>query len=217
MRIVGTGLTPMSESLGHGATITLAGLRLLNPGANGGMWFVRLEPGADNNAVIDAFGAAFPGSTRSDIAPFDIDSTANPTLNLDQVGSVPAFFALIMGLMAAGVLAHVLVVATRARRRELAILRALGFSRGQTLRAIAWQSTIYAIGALAIGLPTGIALGRITWRAYAANLGAVPEPVTPVLACAVVVAAALALAILLSLVPGRRAARANPSALLRTE
>lgn len=217
MRIVGTGLTPMSESLGHGATITLAGLRRLSPGANGGMWFVRLEPGADPNAVIDAFRAAFPGSTRSEVAPFDIDSTVNPTLNLDQVGSVPAFFALIMGLMAAGVLAHVLVVATRARRRELAILRALGFSRGQTLRAIAWQSTIYAIGALAVGLPVGIALGRITWRAYAANLGAVPEPVTPVLACAAVVATALVLALLLSLLPGRRAARTNPSALLRTE
>ena len=81
-------------------------------------------------------------------------------LNLEQIGSVPALFAVIMGLMAAAVLAHVLAVAARARRRDLAILRALGFSRGQTVRTIAWQSTIYAVGALVIGIPVGVVLGR---------------------------------------------------------
>jgi predicted lysophospholipase L1 biosynthesis ABC-type transport system permease subunit len=96
-------------------------------------------------------------------------------------------------------------------------LRALGFSRGQTLRTVAWQSTIYAVGALAIGAPVGILLGRLAWHAYAAHLGAVPETTLPVVACAAVVAATLALACTLSFVPGLRLAHTRAGAVLRTE
>ena len=112
--------------------------------------------------------------------------------------------------MAAAVLAHVLAVAARARRRDIAILRALGFSRSQTLRTIAWQSTIYAVGALLIGIPVGVVLGRAVWRAYAANLGAVPQAVVPLTACLAVAVATLVLAVVLSIVPGLRVVRRAP-------
>ncbi len=95
--------------------------------------------------------------------------------------------------------------------------RTLGFSRGQTLRTIAWQSTIYAVGALVIGSPLGVVLGRLAWRVYAANLGVVPEAVTPWVAWAGVVAATLALAGLLAIVPALRVARTSPAETLRTE
>jgi ABC-type lipoprotein release transport system permease subunit len=119
--------------------------------------------------------------------------------------------------MAAAVLAHVLTVAARARRGDLAVLRALGFSRGQILRTITWQSTIYAVGALAIGVPVGLALGRMTWRIYATNLGVVPEVVMPWAALLAVAGTAIVLAAAVAVVPAVRVARTRPAVVLRAE
>ena len=198
--------------------MTLDGLRRLSPGATEQAWFVRLDRPADRDGVVDAFRAAFPAAAAVGRRAVRVTrrSRRRP-LNLEQIGSVPALFAGIMGLMAAAVLAHVLVVAGRARRRDLAILRALGFSRGQTLRTIVWQAIVYAVGALAVGLPVGVVLGRLAWRVYSTNLGAVPEPVTPWAACVAVAVSTLVLAGVLAIAPGIRAVRARPGEVLRTE
>jgi ABC-type lipoprotein release transport system permease subunit len=217
MRIVGTGLAPMTESLGRGAVVTLEGLRRLSPDATEQAWFVRVPPGSDRAAVVDAYCAGFPRSMRASIESFGIERFELSALNLEQIKSVPVLFAIIMGLMAAAVLAHVLAVASRARRRDMAVLRALGFSRGQTLRTVAWQSTIYSAGALAVGCPLGLLLGRLAWRTYAVHLGAVPEATTPLVACAAVVVSALALGCLLAITPAWRSARTPPGVVLRTE
>ncbi len=94
---------------------------------------------------------------------------------------------------------------------------ALGFSRGQILRTITWQSTIYASGALAVGVPVGVALGRIAWRVYATNLGVVPEVAMPWAALVGVAGAAIALAAAVAVVPAVRIARTRPAAVLRAE
>jgi ABC-type lipoprotein release transport system permease subunit len=207
----------MTTALGRGAVITIAGLQRLNSDATEQAWFVRAAPGADRAKVVDAFRSAFPGTPRTAITPFESEDTTDFGLNLDQIGSVPLLFAVIMALMAAAVLAHVLTVASRARRRDIAVLRALGFSRRQVRRTIAWQSTIYAAGALAVGIPAGVALGRLAWRIYATNLGVVPEVVTPWAAMLVVAGAALVLAATVALVPAARVARSRPAVVLRAE
>jgi putative ABC transport system permease protein len=217
MRIVGTGLAPMTESLGRGAVVTLEGLRRLSPDATEQAWFVRIPSGSDREAVVNAYRAAFPRPMRDSIESFGIERFELSALNIEQIESVPVLFAVIMGLMAAAVLAHVLAVASRARRRDIAILRALGFSRGQTLRTVAWQSTIYSVGSLAIGIPVGVLLGRLAWRTYAVHLGAVPEAATPLVACVAVAAAALALGGVLAIVPAWRAARLPAGVALRAE
>jgi ABC-type lipoprotein release transport system permease subunit len=217
MRIVGIGLAPMTTTLGRGAVITLAGLQRLNSQATEQAWFVRTAPDANRSEVVDAFRSAFPGTLRSSIVPFGSEETIDFGLNLEQIGSVPLLFAVIMGVMAGAVLVHVLTVATRARRRDLAVLRALGFSRGQILRTLTWQSAIYAVGALLIAVPVGVALGRAAWRVYATNLGAVPEVVVPRLALLAVAGAAIALAAAVALIPAARIARTRPGAVLRAE
>ena len=207
MRIVGTGLAPMTESLGRGAVVTLEGLR-------------RLSPERDRAGVVRAGPAGERSRGGGRRVPLRIpaidarlhrvvryrDGSSCSALNLEQIKSVPVLFAAIMGLMAAAVLAHVLAVASRARRRDMAVLRALGFSRGQTLRTVAWQSTIYSVGSLAIGIPLGVLLGRLAWRTYAVHLGAVPEAATPLVACLAVTVAALVLGGVLAIAPAWRAA-----------
>jgi ABC-type lipoprotein release transport system permease subunit len=154
---------------------------------------------------------------RDSIESFGIERFEPSALNIEQIESVPVLFAVIMSLMAVAVLAHILAVASRARRWDMAILRALGFSRGQTLRTVAWQSAIYSVGALVIGCPVGVLLGRLAWRTYAVHLGAVPEAATPLVACAAVAVAALALGGVLAIVPAWRATRTPAGVALRAE
>ena len=67
----------------------------------------------------------------------------------------------------------------------------------------------------AIGIPVGVAAGRVAWLFYADRLGVKPEAVVPVGQLALVGAAVVAIAVLAALVPGRRASRRSPAALLR--
>src|SRR5205814_10346245 len=103
------------------------------------------------------------------------------------------------------------------RRRDLAVLKTLGFSRRQVGATIAWQATTLVAVSLLVGIPLGIAGGRWAWAFFANRLGVGPEVVLPVLAVALVVPVALALANLIAALPGRSAARTRPAMVLRTE
>ena len=94
---------------------------------------------------------------------------------------MPVVLSGLLVLLAVGTLAHTLVTATR-RRRDLAILKTLGFVRPQVRGTLAWQATTLAAVALLIGLPTGIAAGRWGWRIFAGQLGVLPDPEVPPLA-----------------------------------
>ena len=119
--------------------------------------------------------------------------------------------------MAAATLAHTLASSTRRRRRDLAILKTLGFARWQLRQAVAWQATTIAAIALLIGLPTGVAAGRWAWRYLATQLGVLPEPAVPLTAIVSAVPGALVVANLIAAVPGRAAARTQPATIFRAE
>jgi predicted lysophospholipase L1 biosynthesis ABC-type transport system permease subunit len=55
---------------------------------------------------------------------------------------------------------NTLTIFVRRRRRDLAILKILGFRRRQVAGAVAWQATSCTMAALALGLPLGVAAGR---------------------------------------------------------
>jgi len=107
-------------------------------------------------------------------------------------------------------------VRVQRRRRDLAILQALGFRRGQVAATIAWQALTLAGLALVIGVPIGILAGRLGWAAFAYRLGVVSEPVISPLSI-VVVPVTLAVACLVSLGPGLMARRVRPAAVLKAE
>ena len=112
--------------------------------------------------------------------------------------------------------ANALVIAVRRRRRDLAVLRTLGFTTGQVVRTVLWQASTVGVVAVLIGVPLGVIVGRWTWTLLTQHLGIVPEPVASVAAMAIVVVAVLGLSNVVGLVPGFRAAR-HPGEALRAE
>ena len=58
-----------------------------------------------------------------------------------------------------------------ASRREIAILKTIGFVRRQILSLVAWQAGTFAVLSLLIGIPLGIFVGRGAWALFAGELG----------------------------------------------
>lgn len=204
--VVVAGLAPLG--LGQGVAMTLDGLRRLDPQTLRNVFLLRLAAGADRRATLTRLerdaSAAVP-SRPADVA------------NWGRVSGFPYVLAALIAAAAAAILAHALVTSIRCRRRDLAILKTLGFERHDLRATVAWQaSTVAAVGLLA-GLPLGVGIGRFAWNLFAEELGVVPEPVAPVWPGLLVIPATLLLANLVALLPGRIAAGTRPAVVLRAE
>jgi ABC-type lipoprotein release transport system permease subunit len=138
-------------------------------------------------------------------------------VNYKSMGTMPAVLA---GGVAAGAVAALglaLVASVRRRRRDLALLKTLGFTRRQLAATIVWQSTVVAIVGLVVGIPLGIAAGRWLWIVFARELSAVPDPVIPAASVVLAALAALILANLVAAIPARLAGRTPAAEVLRAE
>lgn len=214
MRLSGIAVFPRvddSVSVGEGAFITLDAMYALYPPAppptNA---FVRFAPGMRAQALA-ALRATY-GDDNVDLA-----EPPSSVLDFGRVSGMPTILASVLGALAAGTLAHGLTTTVRRRRRDLAILKCLGFVRGQVRSAVAWNATILVALALLIAIPAGIAGGRWLWTVIASGAGFVVEPLAPWRAATAAIPAALVLANLVASLPARSAARTQPSVVLRSE
>ncbi|MFL5825195.1 MAG: FtsX-like permease family protein [Thermoleophilaceae bacterium] len=209
-RIVGRGVIPGSKvnKLSEGAQVLFAALKTLQPEAVRDIWEFKLARGAAGASAHAHLVRIYDGSSAA---------TPQEVGDFGGVKRMPLFIAAVFAGAAAAALAHALVTSVRRRRRDLAMLKTLGFTRGQVAAAVAWQaSTIASIGAL-IGIPLGLGVGRLAWNLFAENLGVVPDVVTPVGLTALVFPAAILLAVAVALLPGWTAARTRPAVVLRAE
>jgi hypothetical protein len=135
--------------------------------------------------------------------------------NYRSIGATPDVLALALAAGAVASLALTLAASVRRRRRDLALLRTLGFTRRQLTASIAWQASVAGVVGVVAGLPLGILIGRWLWILFARYIGAVPQPTVPLLSMFVVVAATLVLANLVAALPGRSAAHVSTAQVLR--
>ncbi len=110
-----------------------------------------------------------------------------------------------------------LVASVRQRRRDLALLKTIGFVRRQLAAAVAWQATVAAAVGIVIGIPLGLVVGRWLWDLFAQQISAVPYPTVSVPSVALVAVGTVVLANLVAAVPARTAARTPTALLLRAE
>jgi ABC-type lipoprotein release transport system permease subunit len=225
LRVVGQvvlpalGLYPGSDktALGEGAVVTRSAITTLGPDFNVAQYIVAFRPDADRASrehVLDRIrneaGSGTSGNTGHIDRPSDI-------VSYEQVGNVPFVLAAILAALALAMVSHALVMSVRRRRRDLALFATLGFTRRQVSSTVAWQATTVGVFTLLVGVPLGVVLGRLGWSALANDLGAVAEPIVPVVAVIVAVPAVLVLMNLVAFVPGRMAARLRPATVLRSE
>jgi putative ABC transport system permease protein len=217
MRFVGRAVFPSvgdASRLGEGLVATVAGAEAVSPPDLPVLdeLFARLAPGADPDAVVaDLNGRA---GTNAEVQP---RGEPSDIVNFGRVEAMPLVLGGILATIAACTLAHLLLSAVRRRRRDLAILKTLGFVRAQVAGTVAWQATTVVIVSLVVAVPLGIALGRWTWTLLADDLGVVVRPQVPWLTLTAVVGGALILANVIALIPGQIAARTHPATDLRSE
>jgi hypothetical protein len=202
--------------LGVGALVTRPTFEaLLGSDENLPEWTVAtMADGADPAALIadspegveDALGV--PTRWFTDARPAEL-------LQLDEAapvlaGAIAIAFVLLLVVLAQGAWAR-----ARGSAGDLSVLQALGASRGQLARTAAWQAVPAGAAALLVGVPVGVAIGRLAFSAFAGSIAVVDDPTSPpgilvALALSVLVAVAIG-----ALGAGHVARRVSSAATLR--
>lgn len=197
LAVVGIVVTP--DSAGNGAAVPFEAYRRINPGATRNVLLVDFRDGAPASTVDEIAGDNFTPP-----AALPVPSTVRA---LERVTAAPFLLGLVLALVLVSGSAYVLASSFRARRRDLAILRALGSTPRQLRTVVHWQSSLAAAALAAIGVPLGIGLGHRVVSLLTDALGVVPGADLGILLVAATVCGPILVANALALLPGRRAGR----------
>ncbi|MGI9644618.1 MAG: ABC transporter permease, partial [Ilumatobacteraceae bacterium] len=150
-------------------------------------------------------------ATHTEVArPSDIRSLGG--LRSVLIGLVPALLALVTFTVV-----HTMIVAVRRRRRDLAVLEAVGATSRDLRRIGIWQGVTVGVAALLFGVPVGVIVGRWSWIALAERFGTIAEPVVPSGGIVAVIVVIVAMSAVVGVVPVQRGLRLRPSEVLRSE
>ncbi len=139
---------------------------------------------------------------------------------LDTVTTVFSVLIGVSALIAAVGLVNALSLSVLQRTRELGLLRALGFSRGQLRRMILAESVQLTATAVLVGLVLGGFYGWVGAQSLLGSARGMPgivAPGVPWTILAIVVVAAALLTIVATITPTRRATRVSPITALAVE
>ncbi len=202
-------ITNEQTQLGTGAVMTLGAAEAVSGSQMlSNVFLVTLQKPVSPTALT-RLKQQFPGTVLPATPPPEVRDLSGAT-------SLPLALAFVLMLLACGTIAHTLLTSVRQRRRELAILKTLGFVTRQVRATVAWQATAIAGVGLVVGLPLGLIAGRYGWLLFAGHAAIVPAPViSPLTLLAFPVV--LTLANLIAAVPAWTAARTQPAIVLRAE
>ena len=175
---------------------------------NGGV-LASVVDGPRGQAAINHYVNTYQSITALAVTPTSL-------VNFGEAVNFPLIFGVILGVFGAATLVHLLVVSVPRRKREIGLLKVLGFVNHQVASAVVWQATTLALVGIVIGIPLGVAVGQAVWRAFATNLGVVPSSIVPIWLVVGLAAGVVAAANLLVIAPALAASRSEPGQLLRT-
>ena len=229
---LGTGDTVMLTAPGAGArTLAVVGVGVpptLSTSTAIGRNVALSADGLARFALADPFPTATvsgrPGidveELRAELASrYEVTAAGLPqdVRNLDDLGGLPEALALFMGALALVAIGHAVLVASRRRAADVALLRAIGFTPRQAATSLVVMAAATAATGVVIGLPLGIAGGATVWRAVAEGAGVLGDSLVEPARMALVALATVAIALVLAAGPARRAGRRRPAAILRAE
>lgn len=169
-----------------------------------------LAPGVDRAAFLASIGSELRDWDPFHVPPVELTRPVRPPVVVDvaDMQGVPIALACVLATTMAISMVAGITAGTNARRRELAVLRAVGGRPRQLRASVRWHGAAVVAVSLVLGVPSGIALGRAAFGAFADDLGAVRDPAVPALVLVGLAAAVVAIGLLASVVPARRALRA---------
>ncbi|HYL51275.1 MAG TPA: FtsX-like permease family protein [Acidimicrobiia bacterium] len=226
-RIVGRAVFPPMtygdvQHLADGAAVTGAGFARIVPTDNDATTryvVARVAPRDRMNVVRSVRALLIRQGNDPEMAADGVSGPTRPP-EIDRIRHVAWFLpalAVLMCLLALIAVAHALIVTARRRRRELAVLKAIGFTPGQVRTTLAWEGPTLAIVAVVFGIPVGVIVGRLAWSLAAHNLGVATTAAFPAWALPAVAAATLLLVNAVASLPARAAARTRTSVALAVE
>jgi hypothetical protein len=174
-------------------------------------FLVRLNSGPRRDQAMTRLRQEFPGKMTMAPRPH------TDIRNLQRVTGLLGLLAALVALLALGTMTHALVTSIRRRRRDLAVLKTLGLRRGQVMATVAWEASTFAVLALGVGLPLGIAAGRWAWQLTSTQLGVDLGPAVPFMPIVALAAGAILAANLAAAVPGWVAGHLQPATVLHAE
>ena len=209
---LGTGILLTTAGLVHaacppGRQFALCQQKVAGNDSGGGIR-VTFVPGPRGKAAMDHYQAAYPSITSQPQAPTSL-------VNFGEAVDFPLIFGAMLAVFGAATLAHLLVVSVSRRRRDVGLLKVLGFVNRQVVSTVSWQATTLALVGVVVGVPLGLIVGRGVWNAFANNLGAVPVTVVPILLTVAIAVGVLVGANVIAIAPAWVATRSKAGDLLR--
>ena len=214
LRVVGSAVLNEALSVGQtpgsGVIMTVHQLHAVLPEAAVNGYLIRLAPGVDRDAAYTTLRREFGPTVLRPQSPTQVE-------NVVRVRSLPMTLAALVGGASALLLGYALVATVRNRRRDLAVLKAIGASRRQVAGSIAWQALLMVGIALAVALPLGIAAGRVAWQWANRSFGTVADPHVPLGRLSVVAVASVVVAGVVAVIPALIAAATPTARVLRRD
>ncbi len=174
-------------------------------------FYVNAAPGADPEAVAAGINGAFIANGA--------DANTFAAIVSENLGQQQQFFTLMQGYLALGLvvgiagLGVVMVRAVRERRREVGILRSLGFGSASVRRAFITESGFVAFEGIAIGVILAIVT---TWRLVGAGgFGDTLAFDIPWTSLGVLVLVTVVASLAATAAPAQQASRIRPAVALR--
>ncbi|MCK9899232.1 ABC transporter permease [Frankia sp. Cpl3] len=210
LRVTGIGIGPVlsGERLGESMLVEpdmLARVQRTQPLRSA---LVRAIPQVDPVNLAAALGTEY-----------EIDTGFVPTevANLGGMGRLPTMLQTVLAALAIAAAGHAVGTTWRSAQGELAILRTLGFTPGQTARIPLVTSCVTAVLAVGVGIPLGLLIGRLAWWEIAMATGVSTDLAVPVGLLVALPPAALLTALVIAALPAARAGRLLPGTVLRGE
>jgi len=217
LHIVGSYYT--TNALGVTFSIDLTTLQALDPTLQPLIYQVILRPGSNVGSYIDRVTSSNPSQLEVQDLNKLVQQQFSPIKNSLQ--SVLVVVVIVLALIAAVGVFNTVLLNTRERVHDTAVLRTLGMSPGRTIAMVAAAAALIGIVGAVLGVPAGILVYQEVVALISNLVGAtLTENVVDVFSAPILLLAAgagLLVAAIAALLPARWAASSSVVAVLRSE
>jgi putative ABC transport system permease protein len=183
------------------------------PGAETFTFVLKIDPGADPQAVADAITRA-----TNDFVGVRVMGEEELPSSIRSLPGIMTALTLVLGSIAALAVLNNVWMAVQGRRRELAMLKAVGMTREQVMLSVLSGVAVLAVLAYVVGLPAGMLGIRLLVDTVARSIGFGPlVPWMDRLGLVLLLPEILAIALVGASIPAYRAGRTGVLEVLRYE